>query len=135
MEKLDLSEFNFRNEEEFLDHLYLKLEKFLKANHRNVLLKKKIKTARKPRDLEPDIIIGFNEILIELKLNPKLNDIYRLFYQAVRYPKISKNTKSLILFLLVKETRNKNATKLKKEEIMDLKSFPKVRVIQKIYNN
>ena len=48
------------------------------------------------RKIRPDIVIGFDRIIIEVKDNSGLNGIYRLFYQAFKYRK--KSVELLVLF-------------------------------------
>lgn len=46
----------------------------------------------------PDISIGADEILIELKVLTNLNDLYRLFYQVIKYQNITKFALIICIF-------------------------------------
>lgn len=96
------------------------LEKFLLSEIRPIAKKymKNIQTQPKmirERVQKADISIGLGEILIEIKLLENINDIYRLFYQAVKYLKNAQ--KALILFVY-----DKNNV-LKEEDKEDLKAL------------
>lgn len=96
LKSIRLNELKINNEEELETKLIILMKKDL------TLRKKKINRQEKNsrfRVLKPDIIIGDNDYLIELKFlrNNSINDIYRLFYQAVKYSKIA--TKRLIFFI------------------------------------
>lgn len=74
------------------------------------------------RQIRPDITIGANNILIELKYNlKKLPDIYRLYYQAIKYSKIA-NYK---LILCIHDPPEK----LIQTDIEDLEKIDKVKIV------
>lgn len=82
------STFHPETEEQLEEFILTSLRELLRSE--KILIKAQSKT-QKMRDLIPDITIGINQILIEIKyLKGNLNDIYRLFYQAVKYTKIAK---------------------------------------------
>ncbi len=94
--------------------------KFLASN---VRVKTQEKT-QKERELRPDIVIGENQVLLEIKfLERSVNEIYRLYYQAIKYAKIAKETVILFVF-------DPNAI-FKPEDKNDLESLPKVKVVHK----
>ena len=110
-------------EEDFEDFVYDKLEVLIDAYDKSILLKRQQTSNRETRQLKPDIVIGLDEILIELKYNVKsLNDIYRLFYQAVKYSRIARQ----LLIIFVHDPQRK----LTREDIEDLKSCENVTVIR-----
>ncbi len=125
LKNLDVRSKKLKNEKDFEDYTYNMLDTLLKGYNRSLLLKRQITSNREGRQLKPDIIIGYNDILIELKYNVAgLNDIYRLFYQAFKYSKLAK--KLLILYVY---DPNKEMTN---DDITDLESFEKVKVIRKL---
>ena len=84
-------------------------------------------TERRERRKSADISIGIGEIIIELKiLRPKhgLLDLYRLFYQAVKYQKMAKQ--QLIIFVI------DQGNILTKEDMKDLRSLGKEEGFVKI---
>jgi hypothetical protein len=81
-------------------------------------------TAYNDRKQKVDISIGLGEILIEIKILESINDLYRLFYQVIKYLKIAKKT--LILFIV-----DRNDI-LKPEDKEDLKSLVKAPKTLKI---
>lgn len=97
----------------------------IKDYDRNILtfLKRQIELAEDEIILKPDIIIGSNDdIIIELKYSIKgRDDIYRLYYQAIKYSKLAKEL--LILF------SHDPKRILTKTDIKDLESIEKVKVI------
>ena len=110
-------------EEDFEDFVYDKLEVLIDAYDKSILLKRQQTSNRETRQLKPDIVIGLDEILIELKYNVKsLNDIYRLFYQAVKYSRIARQ----LLIIFVHDPQRK----LTREDIEDLESCENVTVIR-----
>ena len=110
-------------EEDFEDFVYDKLEVLIDAYDKSILLKRQQTSNRETRQLKPDIVIGLDEILIELKYNVKnLNDIYRLFYQAVKYSRIARQ----LLIILVHDPQRK----LTREDIEDLERCENVTVIR-----
>jgi hypothetical protein len=123
LKNIEIPRNKFKSEDEFINYTYESINSLLNRLKFNTLLKKKAKSRKKARELEPDIIIGYNQILLELKYKPRLNDIYRLFYQAVKYPKIAKNSVILYIFDPYK--------KLNREDINDLERPPQVIVIQR----
>ncbi|MGV9203864.1 MAG: hypothetical protein ACOC44_07555 [Promethearchaeia archaeon] len=109
-----------KSEKDFEDIVFRKLDETLDSK---VHLRRQGKNTRDGREQKPDIVIGLNDILIELKFNlEKLNDIYRLFYQAIKYSKIAKQL--LILFLY--DPRKL----LLDSDIEDLENIEKVQVIR-----
>ncbi len=81
-------------------------------------------TTFKERELRPDIVIGENQVLLEIKfLERSVNDIYRLFYQAIKYAKIAKETVILFVF-------DPHAI-FKPEDKVDLEVLPKIKVLHK----
>ncbi len=94
--------------------------KFLSAN---VRVKTQEKT-HKERELRPDIVIGENHVLLEIKfLEKSVNEIYRLYYQAIKYAKIAKETVILFVF-------DPNAI-FKPEDKTDLESLSRIKVVHK----
>lgn len=109
-----------KKEIKFQQFIYEILNKRL---DRSVKIKTQDKSNKYGRQTAPDISIGYNRILIELKFDlKKLNDIYRLFYQAVKYSKQAKE----LLILLVHDPRRM----LNRSDIEDLEKFDKVKVLR-----
>ena len=115
-----INQYKFRDETELEDILTSSLKDFLKNDG---LIIKRQSITLKARALIPDITIGQNKVLIEIKILKDLSDVYRIFYQAVKYSKIAKE--SLIFFIYDPDSV------LKFEEIEDLKQIQKVRIIRK----
>ena len=125
LKDLDIHKTKFKTEKEFENYIYLNLENLIKKFDNNVLVKRQIINTKESRQLKPDIIIGLNDILIELKYDiENLNDIYRLFYQAFKYSKLAKQ---LLIFYLYDPRKEMTS-----EDIRDLESFEKVKVIRKL---
>lgn len=123
LKNLDVPINKIKNEEEFEDFVYNMLEILIDNYDRSILLKRQQTSNRETRQLKPDIIIGLNDILIELKYDiQNLNDIYRLFYQAVKYSRIANEL--LIIFVFDPQR------KLTREDIQDLKRNKNVSVIR-----
>ena len=121
LKDINVSQYRLKTEDDFQDLVVKKLKIKLK-NHRIPIVSKK-ESEREPRKLIPDITIGNNTILIELKFNLQSNnDIYRLFYQALKYSKLANNL--LILFI------HDPDIKLTREDIKDLESIEKVKVVR-----
>lgn len=109
----------FKSEKEFETFVFQQLDSGL---NRKFLLKTQDRSKKRGRQKKPDISIGKNEILIELKFNIKsINDIYRLFYQSIKYSLIAKE--SVILFIYDPKR------KLLSSDIKDLEKIEKVKVI------
>ncbi len=123
---LDISNERIRNEQQFEDFVFEKLKILIKNYDRGLLtfLNTQIEFPEDNIILKPDIIIGSNdEIIIELKFNIKSRDeIYRLFYQAIKYSKLANE-----LLILFSHDPNKIITET---DIRDLESFEKVKVIR-----
>ena len=118
IQEVDLTK--YKNEDDFEEIVYQKLNERLENK---IFLRRQGTNTREGRITKPDIVIGLNDILIELKFKlEKLNDIYRLFYQAIKYSKIAK--KLLILFLYDPKKL------LLDSDIEDLESINKVKVIR-----
>ncbi len=80
------------------------------------------RTYKEGREVRPDIVIGKDDILIELKYDLKgINDIYRLYYQAVKYSKRANHA----LILCVHDPDKV----LLKSDIQDLENVEKVKVV------
>lgn len=125
LKTLEFQKQKLKNETDFEDFVYQKLETFLKSYDKSILLKRQITSTKETRQLKPDIIVGLNEILIELKYNiTNLNDIYRLFYQALKYSRLAKYSLIFYVYDPRKELTN--------DDIQDLESFEKVEVIRRI---
>lgn len=125
LKSLDIYKLKFENENEFEDYIYDEMDKLLKTYDKSILLKRQIINKRGSRQLKPDITIGFDEVLIELKYDVKgLNDIYRLFYQAFKYSRIAK----VKLILYVYDPKKK----ITSEDIEDLETFDRTMVIRKL---
>jgi len=123
LKNLDVPRNKIKNEEEFEDFVYNMLEILIDNYDRSILLKRQQTSNRETRQLKPDIIVGLNDILIELKYNiQNLNDIYRLFYQAVKYSRIANEL--LIVFVFDPQR------KLTREDIQDLERNKKVSVVR-----
>lgn len=123
LKNLDVPRNKINNEEEFEDFVYNMLEILIDNYDRSILLKRQQTSNRETRQLKPDIIIGLNDILIELKYDiQNLNDIYRLFYQAVKYSRIA--NEQLIIFVFDPQR------KLTREDIQDLKRNKNVSVVR-----
>ena len=123
LKNLDVPRNKIKNEEEFEDFVYNMLEILIDNYDRSILLKRQQTSNRETRQLKPDIIVGLNDILIELKYDiQNLNDIYRLFYQAVKYSRIANEL--LIIFVFDPQR------KLTREDIQDLKRNKNVSVIR-----
>ena len=123
LKNLDVPRNKIKNEEEFEDFVYNMLEILIDNYDRSILLKRQQTSNRETRQLKPDIIIGLNDILIELKYDiQNLNDIYRLFYQAVKYSRIA--NEQLIIFVFDPQR------KLTREDIQDLKRNKNVSVVR-----
>ncbi|MHA1342147.1 MAG: hypothetical protein ACTSO2_19425 [Promethearchaeota archaeon] len=107
-----------KEEKEFEDYVVKRLKKL----NRDLNIKTQDKSYREGRQIRPDITIGRNEILIELKFNLKnLEDIYRLYYQAIKYSKLAKKQ----LIMCVHDPKEF----LLKSDIKDLESIDKVIVV------
>jgi len=123
---LDTSNERIKNEEQFEDFVFEKLKILIKNYNRGLLtfLNRQIEFPEDNIILRPDIIIGSNdEIIIELKFNIKgRDDIYRLFYQAIKYSKLANE-----LLILFSHDPNRIITET---DIKDLESFEKVKVIR-----
>ncbi|HEC40759.1 hypothetical protein LCGC14_1013000 [marine sediment metagenome] len=123
LKNLDVPRNKIKNEEEFEDFVYNMLEILIDNYDRSILLKRQQTSNRETRQLKPDIIVGLNDILIELKYDiQNLNDIYRLFYQAVKYSRIANEL--LIIFVFDPQR------KLTREDIQDLKRNKNVSVVR-----
>lgn len=108
------------NESEFEEYIYDRLDAILE---KGITLMTQSRTYSQGREIRPDIVIGKDDILIELKYDLKgVNDIYRLYYQAVRYSKRA----NFLLILCVHDPNQE----LRRNEIADLESIEKVKVIQ-----
>lgn len=122
---LDISNERITDEKQFEDFVFEKLKGLIKDYDRNILtfLKRQIEFAEDEIILKPDIIIGSNDdIIIELKYNIKgRDDIYRLYYQAIKYSKLAKE-----LLILFSHDPKRIITKT---DIKDLESIEKVKVI------
>lgn len=122
LRNIDISGLNISDEPQFEEYIIKELDVLLKG-HKDILLNRQIEFIEGDRKLKPDIVIGWNEILIELKFDLKsLNDIYRLFYQAKKY---SKHTKRLLILLVYDPN-----SFLLNEDIEDLEKIDKVKVIR-----
>jgi len=123
LKNLDVPRNKIKNEEEFEDFVYNMLEILINNYDRSILLKRQQTSNRETRQLKPDILVGLNDILIELKYDiQNLNDIYRLFYQAVKYSRIANEL--LIIFVFDPQR------KLTREDIQDLKRNKNVSVVR-----
>lgn len=123
LKNLDVPRKKIKNEEEFEDFVYNMLEILIDNYDRSILLKRQQTSNRETHQLKPDIIVGLNDILIELKYDiQNLNDIYRLFYQAVKYSRIANEL--LIVFVFDPQR------KLTREDIQDLECNKKVSVVR-----
>lgn len=108
-----------KTEKQFEDYTMEKLDSILE---RRLNLRRQDKNYSEGRKTSPDISIEGGEILIELKYDLKnINDIYRLYYQAIKYSKQAK--KKLILYV------HDPGEKLLISDIKDLESFDKVKVV------
>ena len=117
--QLRISDYSFGTEEEFEDIICNALKKTI--NSQVIHIDKQSKY-HKERIMRPDIVIANNLIIIELKLlSNSLNDIYRLYYQAVKYSKLAQE----MVILYVYDPK----FILKREDILDLESIPKIIVI------
>ena len=121
LNNIHIRSINFETEEKLEEIIYNQLKPELNAQ--------KVRMYRQPEFhhehlLKPDIIIGENEIIVELKIFSNFNDVYRLFYQAVKYSKLAK--KLTILFVVDPKLL------LKGNDIKDLENIEKIKVIQKI---
>ena len=107
------------------DKLYSLIKQQIKTKKLSISIQTQDRTHLE-RVMRPDIILGENNILIEIKyLDKSVNDIYRLFYQAVKYSKIAKE--AVILFVF-----DPNSI-FKSEDKKDIESLlPKVKVIHKL---
>ena len=84
-----INRFNFENEAELEAILVPSLKKLLKEDKVRVKVQSK---SVQERTLIPDITIGKNQILLEIKyLRKNINDIYRMYYQAIKYSKMAKD--------------------------------------------
>ena len=89
---------------------------------KKIKLKTQSKSYKEGRQIRPDISLGLDDILIELKYNLKsINDIYRLFYQAIKYSKLAKK----LLIMCIHDPKSK----LLSNDIQDLESILNVKVI------
>lgn len=123
LKNLDVPRNKIKNEEEFEDFVYNMLEILIDNYDRSILLKRQQTSNRETRQLKPDIIVGLNDILIELKYDiQNLNDIYRLFYQAVKYSRIANE----LLIIFVFDPKRK----LTREDIQDFKRNKNVSVVR-----
>jgi len=110
---------NIKNEPKFQEYVVKRLDTILKND---IILKTEDKSYKEGRQTRPDISIGLDDILIELKFDLKnLNGIYRLYYQAIKYSKKAKRK----LILCVHDPRNKLLT----SDIKDLENIEKVKVV------
>ncbi len=108
-----------RTEDDFENFVVNKLDLIL---DKNIKLNIQSKSYKEGRQIRPDISIGSDNILIELKYNIKsVNDIYRLYYQAIKYSKLAKT----ILIMCIHDPRNK----LLSSDIKDLETISKVKII------
>lgn len=111
---------HIQNEAEFEEYIYNRLDKIL---DKKINLMTQSRTYKEGREVRPDIVIGKDDILIELKYDLKsINDIYRLYYQAVKYSKRA----NYALILCVHDPDKL----LLKSDIKDLESVEKVKLIQ-----
>lgn len=111
---------HIKNEAEFEKFIYNRLDKIL---DKKINLMTQSRTYKEGREVRPDIVIGKDDILIELKYDLKgINDIYRLYYQAIKYSKRA----NYALILCVHDPDKL----LLKNDINDLESVEKVKVIQ-----
>lgn len=110
---------HIKNETEFERFVYNRLDKIL---DKKINLMTQSRTYKEGREVRPDIIIGKDDILIELKYDLKgINDIYRLYYQAVKYAKRA----NYALILCVHDPDEI----LLKSDIKDLESVEKVKLV------
>lgn len=125
LKNLDIPKGEIKTEKDFENFVYKKLDNLLTNYKKNIILRRQETSHQEEHQLTPDIVVGLNEILIELKYDIKgNNDIYRLFYQAVKYSKIAEQL--LILFVFDPQK------KLSKEDIHDLENIKNVKVIRAI---
>lgn len=111
---------HIQNEAEFEEYIYNRLDKIL---DKKINLMTQSRTYKEGREVRPDIVIGKDDILIELKYDLKsINDIYRLYYQAVKYSKRA----NYALILCVHDPDKL----LLKSDIKDLESVEKVKLVQ-----
>ncbi|MFW9876796.1 MAG: hypothetical protein ACFFG0_27195 [Candidatus Thorarchaeota archaeon] len=111
---------HIQNETEFEKFVYNRLDEIL---DKKINLMTQSRTYKEGREVRPDIVIGKDDILIELKYDLKgINDIYRLYYQAIKYSKRA----NYALILCVHDPDKL----LLKSDINDLESVEKVKVVQ-----
>lgn len=121
LKSIRVHELKCKKEQDLEDNIVDKLKKQFKDQ--NIRIKTQDQT-QKARILRPDIIIGNNSILIEIKMfGNNLNDIYRLYYQTVKYSKIAID--KLILFVFDPEFI------FKQEDREELESMPKTTIVYK----
>ncbi len=120
LRKIDIYKLKrIKNEADFEVYVVKLLDKII---NRNIKLNTQNKSYNEGRQIRPDISIGEDDLLIELKYNLKgINDIYRLYYQAIKYSKLANK----ILILCIHDPLNKLLPSDKK----DLESINKVKVI------
>ena len=121
LKNIDIYEItHIQNEVEFEKYIYTRLDKIL---DKKINLMTQSRTYKQGREVRPDIVIGNDDILIELKYDLKgINDIYRLYYQAIKYSKRA----NYALILCVHDPNKL----LLKNDIKDLESIEKVKVVQ-----
>jgi hypothetical protein len=119
--RINLNEQRITNEEILEQNVLRLLQPIAKKYHRNIQTQPR---ANRERLQKPDIAIGINELYIELKILTGLGDLYRLFYQTIKYMKIVNSM--LILFIWDR------GNYLKEEDKKDLKSLEKPPKILKI---
>jgi len=120
LKKIDIYNLKHINgEESFEKYVFKLLDAVVDKKYKLI---RQTKSYKEGRQMRPDISIGNEEVLIELKFNLKnLNDIYRLYYQAIKYSKIASDA----LILCVHDPKEK----LLKSDIIDLEKISKVKVI------
>lgn len=134
LEKIEIPQEPFEDEGGFIDYIVILLKNFKRKYKYGEKVKKLHKSYLTQRKLEPDIVIGLNRIVIEVKYNSDLNGIYRLYYQAFKYRKIAKD------LLILYNYSSKKKGQLTEEEIDDLErnippyrdGKPIIKVIQRI---
>jgi len=111
---------HIKDEAKFEEYIYNRLDHLV---DKKISLMTQSKSYREGRELRPDLVIGKDDILIELKYDLKnVNDIYRLYYQAVKYAKRAK-------YALILCVHDPDKTLLR-TDIEDLESIEKVTVVQ-----
>lgn len=125
LNELQPSASDLKKNEEVLETLTIDvLVPIAKKYHKN--LQKHPKSQRE-RDQIADISIGISEILIEIKLLKNLNDLYRLFYQAIKYLRLSR----IAVVLFIWDTNNV-LKKEDREDLMSLERPPKfIRIVSR----